>query len=75
MPQTNKLFWLDLRKKNDSFNPFYFQKCSSLVANLIMLNFLEDILHLLNYCLKFETNPTVDLRETIILNINPEACS
>jgi hypothetical protein len=41
-----------------------------------MLKFWEDILHLLNWiCLKFETNPMVDLRGTTILNKNLEACS
>jgi hypothetical protein len=42
-------------------------ECSSLATNPMMLNFYEDILDLLNWnCLKFETNPTMDLREITI---------
>jgi hypothetical protein len=63
-------------KKQTVSTPSTSSKCSSLAINLMMLKFLEDILHLLNWnYLKFETNPTVDLKETTILNKNPEACS
>jgi hypothetical protein len=42
----------------------------------MMLKFEENFLHLLNKnYFKFDTNPTVDLREKIIWNKTPEALS
>jgi hypothetical protein len=56
--------------------PFTPGKCSSSIANPMMLKFGENLLHLPNKnCFKVNTNPTVDLRGIIIWNKTPEALS
>ncbi len=58
------------------WTPSIFNKCSSLAIALMMLQFWENVVHLLNYfSLKFATNPMMDLRGTIILIKNPKANS
>jgi len=52
---------------NSPITPSAPGKCSSFTAKPMMLKFEENLLHLLNKNLfKFNTNPTVDLRETTI---------
>jgi len=62
-----KITLLRLRKKQTISTPSTFGKCSSLIANPMMLKFGENLLHLLkkNY-FKFDINPTVDLGGTTI---------
>jgi hypothetical protein len=51
-------------------------KCTSLTAKLMMLEFEENLLHLLNKnSFKFHPNRTVDLGRTTIWNKTPEALS
>jgi hypothetical protein len=58
---------LRLRKKQTISTPSTFGKCSSFRAIPMMLNFGENLLHLLNKnYFKFDTNPTVDLGGTTI---------
>jgi hypothetical protein len=65
-----------LISQTDSSTPFISGKCSSFATNLMILKFWENIVHLLNWnWLKFEINPKVNLKRTIILNKNPKACS
>jgi hypothetical protein len=52
---------------NSSKNTSTFSRHSSFTPNPMMLNFGENLLHLLNKnYFKFDTNPTVDLRGTTI---------
>jgi hypothetical protein len=56
-----------LREKTNKFNPSTSSKCSSLIANPMMLKFGKNLLHLLNKnSFKFGTNSTVDLGGTTI---------
>jgi hypothetical protein len=56
-----------LRKKQTISTPSISGKCNALTANLMMLKFGENLLHLLHKnFLMFDTNPTVDLRGTIV---------
>jgi len=49
-----------------SSTPSTSNTCNSFTAKSMMLNFWEKLLHLPNYnCSNFDTNPMVDLRETI----------
>jgi len=65
-----------LRKKQTILTPSTFGKCNALTANLMMLKFRENLLHLLHKnFFKFDTNPIMDLGGTIILNKTLEALS
>jgi hypothetical protein len=67
MPRNKKNYFDQIWEKTNSSTPFTSGKCSSFAANPMMQKFWENILHLLNWnCLKFEINPTVDLRRTNI---------
>jgi hypothetical protein len=61
-----KITLLKFKKKHTISTPFTSGKCSSLTANPMMLKFGENLLHLLNYYFKFDTNLTVDLGGTTI---------
>jgi hypothetical protein len=71
-----KIILTRFEKKTNSWTPFTSNKCSSFATNLMMLKFWKNILHLLNWnYLKFETNPTLNLRKKTILNNNLKVCS
>jgi hypothetical protein len=62
-----KITLLRLREKKTILTPSTSGKCSTFTETPMMLKIRENLQHLLHkYCFMFNTNPTVDLRETII---------
>jgi len=63
-----KITLLRLREKKQTIlTPSTSGKFSTLTKTPMMLKIGKNLLHLLHkYCFKFDTNPMMDLRETII---------